>query len=131
MFAAMNITILTISEEIEPPIEPPVKRPTTAAITPMIAKIHAGMIFAAFLAPLNEKIPSRRESRPRMKNIAMPDTPTLSDGSDAISSGLNWLAPTSTITPRIMRKIPQIMSKIPKIFNIRLLVFKLVDSFSL
>ena len=41
LFAATNITILTISEKTEPPKEPPVKRPIIAAMTPMIANIHA------------------------------------------------------------------------------------------
>ena len=92
-----------------PPKEPPVKRPIIAAMTPMIANIHAGMIFDASLAPLIEKIPSRRDITPRTKKMAMPDTPALS-----------WLAPMNTIAPRIMRMTPQIIEKITKIFNISL-----------
>ena len=34
----------------------------TGVLDEVASKIHAGMIFAAFLAPLNEKIPSRRNN---------------------------------------------------------------------
>lgn len=66
LFAAVNITILTIRVKTELPRLPPVKSPMTAVITPIIANIHAGMIFDGLLEPRIEKIPSSRDTRPRM-----------------------------------------------------------------